>query len=151
VARLGHQIGLHPPQMRPRRLADPPAQAVGRTFQQRRPVRVSLRRRYITAEASYGSTEIPIFMLAKDGAIVADDPGKMRFSLEGEQVDEHSGKPFAQVVTYEYEDGADRYVIRYHLKSTIVDDRMLDHIKGSSTCWPRRPGSTARTFGSRAR
>ena len=27
---------------------------------------------YITAEATYGSTELPIFMLAKDGAIVAD-------------------------------------------------------------------------------
>ena len=39
------------------------------------------------------------------------------FSLEGEQVDERSGKPFAQVVTYEYEDGADRYAIRYHPKS----------------------------------
>ena len=52
---------------------------------------------YITARANYGNTEIPIFMLAKDGAVVADDPGKVRFSLEGEQVDEHSGKPFAQV------------------------------------------------------
>jgi hypothetical protein len=86
---------------------------------------------YITAEAHYGSTEIPIFMLAKDGAIVADDPGKVRFSLEGEQVDEHSGKPFAQVVTYEYDDGADRYVIRYQLKSTIVDERMIDRVTGA--------------------
>jgi hypothetical protein len=106
---------------------------------------------YITAEANYGRTEIPIFMLAKDGAVVADDPGKVRFSLEGEQVDEHSGKPFAQVVSYEYEDGADRYVIRYQRQSTIVDERMIDRMTGPSTCWPRRPGSTARTFGSRAR
>jgi hypothetical protein len=27
---------------------------------------------YIAAEAKYGSTEIPIFMLAKDGAVIAD-------------------------------------------------------------------------------
>jgi len=106
---------------------------------------------YITAEANYGSTEIPIFMLAKDGAVVADDPGKVRFSLEGEQVDEHSGKPFAQVVTYKYKDGTDRYVIRYQRKSTIVDDRMIDQMTGPGTCWPGRPGSTARTCGSRAR
>jgi hypothetical protein len=33
LADLGRQIGLHPPQMRPRRLADPPTQAVGRAFQ----------------------------------------------------------------------------------------------------------------------
>ena len=42
LADLGHQIGLHPPQMRPRRQADPPAQALGRAFQQRRPVRVAV-------------------------------------------------------------------------------------------------------------
>jgi hypothetical protein len=86
---------------------------------------------YITAEANYGNTEIPIFMLAKDGAVIADDPDQVRFSLEDEQVDEHSGKPFAQVVTYEYEDGADRYVIRYQRQSTIVDDRMIDRISGA--------------------
>jgi hypothetical protein len=70
-------------------------------------------------------------MLAKDGAIIADDPDKVRFSLEGEQVDEHSGKPFAQVVVYEYEDGADRYVIRYQRQSTIVDERMIDRLTGA--------------------
>jgi hypothetical protein len=86
---------------------------------------------YITAEAKYGSTEIPIFMLAKDGAIIADDPSRVRFSLEGEEVDAHSGKPFAQVVTYEYEDGADRYVIRYQRQSTIVDERMVDRVTGA--------------------
>jgi hypothetical protein len=86
---------------------------------------------YITAEAKYGSTEIPIFLLAKDGAIIADDPGRVRFSLEGEQVDQHTGKPFAQVVTYDYEDGPDRYVIRYQRESTIVDERMIDRITGA--------------------
>ena len=33
VADLGHQRGLYPPQMRPRRQADPPAQAFSRAFQ----------------------------------------------------------------------------------------------------------------------
>ena len=86
---------------------------------------------YITAEANYGNTEIPIFMLAKDGAIIADDPGRVRFSLQALQVDEHTGKPFAQVVTYEYDDGADRYTIRYQRQSTIVDERMIDRITGA--------------------
>jgi CrtC N-terminal lipocalin domain len=85
---------------------------------------------YITAEATYGNTAIPIFMLAKDGVVIADDPDKVRFSLEGEQVDEHSGKPFAQVVNYEYEDGADRYAVRYKRESTMVDQRMIDRITG---------------------
>jgi hypothetical protein len=51
--------------------------------------------------------------------------------LEGEQVDEHSGKPLAPGVTYEYKDGADRYAIRYHRKSTIADDRMIEQIPGA--------------------
>jgi hypothetical protein len=82
---------------------------------------------YITAEEKYSNTELPIFMLAKDGAVIADDPDKVRFWLEGEQVDEHSGKPFAQVVNYEYEDGAHRYVIRFQRETTMVDERMIDH------------------------
>jgi hypothetical protein len=85
---------------------------------------------YITAEAAYGDTEIPIFMLAKDGAVIAEDPGNVRLHLEGEQVDEHTGKPFAQVVSYEFEDGADRYFIRFQHESTIVDELMIDRITG---------------------
>jgi hypothetical protein len=75
--------------------------------------------------------QVPAWRPGTDGAIVADDPDKVRFSLEGEQVDEHSGKPFAQVVVYEYEDGADRYVIRYQRQSTIVDERMIDRLTGA--------------------
>ena len=41
LADLGHQIGLHSPQMRPGRQAHPPAQAPGRAFQPRRPFRVT--------------------------------------------------------------------------------------------------------------
>jgi hypothetical protein len=85
---------------------------------------------YITAEANYGSTEIPIFLLAKDGAVIADDPIHVRFSLEDEQIDEHTGKPFARVVVFEYEEGAERYVIRYQRESTIVDEPMIDRITG---------------------
>jgi hypothetical protein len=48
VADPGHQIGLHPPQMRPRRQADPPSQALGCAFQQRRPVRVSVGERQLS-------------------------------------------------------------------------------------------------------
>jgi hypothetical protein len=85
---------------------------------------------YITAEAQYGDTAIPIFMLAKDGVIIADDPAKVHFSLIDEQLDEHTGKPYAQVVSYAYEDGAERYVIHFQRESTIVDERMVDRITG---------------------
>jgi len=40
VADSGHQLALYRPQVGPRRQANPPAQALGRAFQQRRPGRV---------------------------------------------------------------------------------------------------------------
>jgi hydroxyneurosporene synthase CrtC len=85
---------------------------------------------YITAEHAYGSTEIPIFMLARDGRIIADDVETVRFSLQGVTTDESSGKPYAERVIYGYGDAADRYVVTYRRESTIVDDRFIDHVKG---------------------
>lgn len=85
---------------------------------------------YITAERAYGSTEIPIFMLARNGTIIADDIDKVRFSLDGVTTDESSGKPYAHVVNYEYVDGADRYVVSFRRASTIVDARFIERIKG---------------------
>jgi hypothetical protein len=47
-------------------------------------------------------------MLAKGGKIIADDARKVRFHLEDEHIDPNSGKPVANVVVYEYEDGRER-------------------------------------------
>ncbi|MCU1396405.1 MAG: hypothetical protein JWM34_4833 [Ilumatobacteraceae bacterium] len=85
---------------------------------------------YITAERDYGNTEIPIFMLARDGRIIADEIDKVRFSLEGVTIDEMSGKPYAERVIYEYGDATDHYVITYRRESTIVDARFIDDLGG---------------------
>jgi hypothetical protein len=37
---------------------------------------------YIFAEKAYGNAELPIFMLAKGGKIIADDGRKVRFHLD---------------------------------------------------------------------
>jgi hypothetical protein len=50
---------------------------------------------YIVAEKAYRHAELPIFMLAKRGKIIADDARKVRFHLEDEQMDPNSGKPVA--------------------------------------------------------
>jgi hypothetical protein len=49
--------------------------------------------RYIFAEEAYGDAELPIFMLAKGGKIIAD-----RFHLEDEHIDRQSAKPVADLV-----------------------------------------------------
>jgi hypothetical protein len=84
----------------------------------------------IVAEQAYGNVEQPIFMLAKRGRIIADDGRKVSFHLEDEHLDERSGKPVANVVVYEYEDGPDRYRVSYRRSSTIVDVRLIETVSG---------------------
>lgn len=81
---------------------------------------------YIVAEKAYGSAELPIFMLAKNGKIIADDARKVSFHLEDEHIDKKSGKPVANVVVYEYEDGPERYRVSYRRAETIVDAQLVD-------------------------
>jgi hypothetical protein len=85
---------------------------------------------YIFAEKAFGSAELPIFMLAKGGKIIADDSHKVRFYLEGEHTDPKSGKPVANVVVYEYEDGPERYRVRFRRSETIVDAGLIDAVRG---------------------
>jgi hypothetical protein len=85
---------------------------------------------YITAEHRYGGTEIPIFLLAKGATIVADDATKVRFRLEGEHVDQQSGKPVADVVVYDYTDRDDEYRVSFRRAQTIVDHQLIEEVSG---------------------
>jgi hypothetical protein len=85
---------------------------------------------YIFAEKAYGNAELPIFMLAKGGKIIADDGRKVRFHLEDERMDAKSGKPVANVVIYDYEDGPNRYRVSYHRSQTIVDEQLITRVSG---------------------
>jgi hypothetical protein len=86
---------------------------------------------YITAEKKYGNAEVPIFMLAKDGKIVADRGELVRFSKVDEQLDPVTGKPVANTVVYDYDTaGGEAYRVTFHRENTIVQDRMVDAFKG---------------------
>jgi hypothetical protein len=85
---------------------------------------------YIFAEKAYGNAELPIFMLAKGGRIIADDARKVSFHLEDEHMDPKSGKPVANVVVYEYEDGPERYRVSYRRSETIVDEELIETVSG---------------------
>ncbi len=102
---------------------------------------------YIYAEKAYGNAQLPIFMLAKDGKIIADDARKVRFHLEDEHMDPKSGKPVANVVVYEYEDGPERYRVSYRRSETIVDEQLITRVSGFKYL-PSWRGSMARTCAS---
>lgn len=85
----------------------------------------------VTAEHRYGDVEIPTFLLAKGSQVIADDPGKVRFRLEGEHIDPASGKPVADVVVYEYEDGEELYRVSFRRREkTIAERELIDEISG---------------------
>ena len=85
---------------------------------------------YITSARHYGFEPIPIFMLARDNVVVADDPGRVTFEREGVYIDEETGKPVAAVTRYTYDDGEDRYVVSFTRTRDLSAARMTDAIKG---------------------
>jgi hypothetical protein len=85
---------------------------------------------YMTAERQYGYVEMPTFLLSKGETVVAYDDSKVRFYLEGEHTDAHSGKPIGDVVVYDYEDGRDRYRVSFHRTETIFDRKLIDEVSG---------------------
>lgn len=85
---------------------------------------------YITTEKKYGYNELPVFMLARDGKIIADDPTKLRFEELGRYTDQHTGKPVSNVTRYTYTDGDERYIITYTRHHDLATMKFLDEIKG---------------------
>ena len=45
-------------------------------------------------------------------------------------MDSKSGKPIANVVVYEYEDGPERYRVSYRRSETIVDEKLITRVSG---------------------
>jgi len=85
---------------------------------------------YITAEKKYGYSEHPIFMLARDGKVIADDPANVRFEELGRYFDQHTGKPVGNVTRYRYTDGNEKYVVTYTRHRDTATMKFLDEVKG---------------------
>jgi hypothetical protein len=85
---------------------------------------------YITAAKQYGFEPIPIFMLAHDKVLVADDPAKVTFEREKIYTDQTTGKPVATTTRYTYRDGEDRYVVSFTRTHDLSVSRMIDTITG---------------------
>lgn len=85
---------------------------------------------YIVSEKKYGYTPIPVFMLAENGTVIADDATKVTFTTSGFHTDGDTGKPFADVHGYRYEDGGSVYEVTYTRKATILSARFINGLTG---------------------
>lgn len=85
---------------------------------------------YITAEKRYGYDALPVFMLARDGELIADDGGKVTFEELGRYTDTATGKPVGNVTRYTYTDREERYVITFTRYADLAADKFIDDLKG---------------------
>ena len=83
---------------------------------------------YITAEKTYGYTELPIFMLARNGELIADDNGKVTFEQLGTYTG--TGKPVANITRYTYTDDDERYVVTYTRHRDLSATKFVDEMHG---------------------
>ena len=85
---------------------------------------------YNIATDKYGNTPLPVFMLARDGKIIADDETKMRFSTDKIYTDPYTGKPVASVLMYDYNDGTNRYRVTFRREKDLLRERFADKLRG---------------------
>ncbi len=86
---------------------------------------------HLYTEKSYEPKELTVFMLARDGKVVADGATMVTIHLEDEFVDAKSGKPVANRVTYDYKvDDQNRYRVAFQRSETILDFKFIDQVKG---------------------
>ncbi len=81
---------------------------------------------YITATAVYDYETQIVFMLAKDGQIIADDETKVTFDTERVEIDSKTGKPVADLTRYTYRTDDTRYVISFERQKTILQAIFTD-------------------------
>jgi hypothetical protein len=84
----------------------------------------------IVAADKYSNAVIPIFMLARDGKIVADDFTKVKFSTSNVYIDEHTKKPVANTLVYDFNDGINHYRVTFERSKDLVSQKFADKIKG---------------------
>lgn len=85
---------------------------------------------YITTTKRYGHHPVTIFMLARDGEVIADDATLVRFSTEGVYTDAETGKPVAAITRYTYEKGDETIEVSFTRERDLARNRLIDNLSG---------------------
>jgi hypothetical protein len=84
----------------------------------------------VTAHERYGYAELPIFMLARDGTVVADDSRCARFEALDTYTDESTGKPVATRTRYTYLGDAERWIVTFTRDRDLAKSRIIESVHG---------------------
>lgn len=81
---------------------------------------------YMTSEKQYDYKEHPVFMLAKDGRVIADDGNCVTFTATDMHVDTQTGKPVHDCLAFDYESADGHYRVLYNREADIVQTSLLN-------------------------
>jgi hypothetical protein len=71
-----------------------------------------------------------VFLLARDGQVVADDTANVSFEQLGTYTDTVTGKPVANVTRYSYTDGADAYIVTFTRHRDLAVNKLISQLGG---------------------
>ncbi|VUC27327.1 unnamed protein product [Clonostachys rosea] len=84
----------------------------------------------IVHERAYDDKAITVFMLSRDGKIVADDGERVTFTMENSNFDAATRRPVADIIRFEHKDGDVRYVLEYIRAETILRSYHVNTLSG---------------------
>jgi hypothetical protein len=84
----------------------------------------------VTAHDRYGYAELPLFMLARDRKVIADDSRRVRFEALDIYTDELTGKPVATTTSYAYGADGERFVVTFTRENDLAKSRMIEGVHG---------------------
>jgi hypothetical protein len=85
---------------------------------------------YITAHEKYDYVAIPVFMLARDGVLIGDDPSLLKFEALAPFIDSVTRKPVANITRYTYSTDEERYVVTFTRHRDLSRNRMIEGLHG---------------------
>ena len=84
----------------------------------------------IVSEKKYDYDRVTVFMLARDGKVIADDGNKVTFKKSDIHEDPVTGKPVGNIHSYTYRDGDEEYELSYNREKTILQSKFIDTVTG---------------------
>ncbi|MEA2621835.1 MAG: hypothetical protein QOH61_745 [Chloroflexota bacterium] len=84
----------------------------------------------VTAHKKYDYAPVTLFMLARDGKVVADDGKRTWFETDDTHLDALTGKPVANVTRYRYEGEGETYFATFTRHRDLTRGRFIDNVHG---------------------
>lgn len=88
----------------------------------------------------YDFVELPLVMIAKNGQILADDEEKSKLIKRDIELNEETGKPVADVLIFNYEDGDKQFKVTFNREHNIFINKMIESTSGVQKFFAKMTG-----------